>query len=209
MANGLILRTTLPLLIGFMLTMGNCATTKHSKFYTLQSISSAGASKSQVAQTEKISIGVGPIQFPNYLDRPQIVTRVGTNELRIAEYDRWAGPLEDDFASTLAENLSILLHTDRVATFPWQDSSQVNYQVTVDVLRFDGSLGDHAILTARWTIYGKDGKHALIMNKSSLDAPVKGSDYQNLVMAENETLNELSRQIASAIQTLRKDETSD
>jgi uncharacterized lipoprotein YmbA len=199
-----LLRLLLLLSTVFLLSLGSCATTQQSKFYTLQALSSALDTKSETPKEERISIGVGPIYFPDYLDRPQIVTRIGPNELSIAEYDRWAGPLEDNFTRILAENLSILLATDRVAMFPWQDSAQVAYQIKVDVLQLDGTLGGQAVLIARWTIYGKDGKQALIMQKSNFSAPVKGPNYQELVLAENQTLNDLSREIASALKALSK-----
>ena len=186
----------------FLSILGSCATTQHSKFYTLQALSSTLDAKPVNLSEERISIGVGPVSFPDYLDRPQIVTRVGPNELSIEEYHRWAGPLEDNFKRILAENLSILLDTDRVATFPWQDSTNVTFQVKVDVLQLDGSLGGQAVLIARWTIYGKDGKKALIMQKSKFSAHAAGSSYQQLVLAENQAVNDLSRKIASALKAL-------
>lgn len=186
----------------FLLILGSCATTQHSKFYTLQALSDTLDAKPENLSEERISIGVGPVSFPDYLDRPQIVTRVGPNELSIAEYHRWAGPLEDNFKRILAENLSILLDTDRVAIFPWQESTQVTFQVKVDVLQLDGSLGGQAVLIVRWTIYGKDGKEALIMQKSNLNAHAEGSSYQQLVLAENQAVNDLSREIASALKAL-------
>lgn len=199
-----LLRPSLLLSTVFLLILGSCATTQHSKFYTLQALSSTLDAKPENLSEEHISIGVGPVSFPDYLDRPQIVIRLGSNELSIEEYHRWAGPLEDNFKRILAENLSILLDTDRVATFPWQDSTNVTFQVKVDVLQLDGTLGGQAVLIARWTVYGKDGKQALIMQKSTLSASVKGPNHQELVLAENQTLNDLSREIASALKALSK-----
>jgi len=186
----------------FLLILGSCATTQQSKFYTLQALPTTSDTKPEKLGEKRISIGVGPVSFPDYLDRPQIVTRVGPNELSIAEYHRWAGPVEDNFTMIMAENLSILLDTDRVAIFPWQDTAKITFQVKVDVLQFDGSLGGKAVLIARWTIYGKDGKEALIMQKSNLSAHVEGSSYQQLVLAENQTVNDLSQEIASALKAL-------
>ena len=57
-------------------------------------------------------IGVGPITVPKYLDRPQIVTRSGRNQLALGEFDRWAEPLQDNVLRVLAENLAFLIPTD-------------------------------------------------------------------------------------------------
>ncbi|HEX5606452.1 MAG TPA: PqiC family protein, partial [Candidatus Binatia bacterium] len=66
-----------------------------------------------------LSLGIGPIKIPRYLDREQLVTRISQNRFAIAENDRWAEPLEENFSRVLSENLSILLQIDRVAAFPW------------------------------------------------------------------------------------------
>ena len=59
-------------------------------------------------------VAVGPVAIPDYLDRPQILTRSGPSELQLAEFERWAGSLEKDVSRVLAENLSTLLEKDHV-----------------------------------------------------------------------------------------------
>jgi len=202
MTSSPLIRLTVLIIVAFSMTFAGCATTRQSNFYTLQPIPGAGKPETGRPAQRFISLGIGPIHFPDYLNRPQIVTRIGRNELQIAEYDRWAGDLHDNFKNILADNLSILLNADRVSTFPWQDSANVNYQITMDILQLDGALGGEAVLTARWTIYGKDGKTALISKKSTFRAPVKGSGYEELVSAENQALTDLSREIAAQIRRL-------
>ena len=204
MTRGPLTRPTTVVLVSLLMMLGGCATTRHSNFYTLQPISATGKTGQSPPAQGFISLGIGPLQFPDYLDRPQIVTREGTNELKLAEYDRWAGDLSENFTNILADNLSVLLDADRVATFPWQDSNKVNYQIRMDVLQFDGTLDGDAVLTARWTIYGKDGKTVLTSEKSTFKAPVRGSSYQALVSAENQTLADLSREIAAEIRQFAK-----
>jgi len=204
MTRGLLTRPTMVVVVALIMMLGGCATTRHSNFYTLQPISATGKTGQSPPAQGLISLGIGPVQFPDYLDRPQIVSREGANELKLAEYDRWAGDLSENFTNILADNLSMLLDADRVTTYPWQDSDKVNYQIRMDILQFDGTLGGQAVLTARWTIYGKDGKKALISKKSTFSAPVKDSGYEALVSAENQTLSDLSREIATEIRALAK-----
>ena len=65
-----------------------------------------------------IALEVGPVTLPGYLDRPQIVTRKGRDEIEPAEFDLWPEPLKSSVSRTLGENLATLLRTDRVAIFP-------------------------------------------------------------------------------------------
>ena len=130
-----------------------------------------------------------------------MVTRTGQNELRLAEFDRWAGPLDENFAQVLADNLSILLATDRVSLFPWPKSTPIDYQVAVEVTQFDGAPGGMVLLTARWTLRSGDGQHTLAMRKSSISESVAGADYAALAAAQSRAVARLSREVAAAIQS--------
>jgi len=146
-------------------------------------------------------IGVGPITLPKYLDRPQIVTRAGYNQLALGEFDRWAEPLQDNVARVLAENLARLIPTDHLLPQAWPRSATLDYQVTVEVLQFDGWLGGESRLLARWSIL--DGaEHELFTRMVDLHAPTGGQNYDAMVMAMNQLLEALSRDIATAIQRL-------
>ena len=139
---------------------------------------------------------------PGRLDRAQIVTRTSQNQFHMAEFDRWAEPLEDTFSRVLAENLSVLLSTENVHVFPWKKSTAIDYQVAVNVISFDGKLGESASLTARWTLFGKGGDEILAQRRSTFVESTGEQGYEALVIAESRALESLSREIASAIQEM-------
>ena len=76
---------------------------------------------------------MGPVLLPAHLDRPQIVTRASENRLVLAEFHKWGEPLNTNFARVLAEDLAVLLATERVAVFPWRRAVPVDYQLEVRV----------------------------------------------------------------------------
>jgi uncharacterized lipoprotein YmbA len=191
------------LVLCLVVTIG-CASTQPSRFFTLSALASSETRTRVGASSPSIAIGVGPVTLPELLDRPQIVTRTSRNELRLAEFDRWAGSLKDDFSRILAENLSILLSTDRVSLYPWRRSISVDYQVVVDVVRFDGELGGDARLVARWTVLGGRDKEVLSMHTSRISEPSGEQSYAALVGAESRALGRLSREIAEAIMSISK-----
>jgi hypothetical protein len=158
--------------------------------------------KTEVLDDQKsVAIGLGPVTFPEYLNRPQIVVRGSGNQLQIAEFARWAEPLVENFSRVLVENLSALLSSDSIVPYPRKKSTPTDYQVTVDVIRFDGTPGENASLVARWTILGDDGEKALQKKKSSLSEPIDGQSYEALVSAESRLVTALSREIAAAIKS--------
>jgi len=97
--------------------MGCTGTSENARFYKLSSIVSPGET---AKGSRLVAVGIGPIKFPHHLARTEIVTRTSRNSLQIADFDRWAGSLREDFTRILTENLSILLSTDYVFVFPWQ-----------------------------------------------------------------------------------------
>jgi uncharacterized protein len=186
-------------LVASLLGLGACAGTP-SRFYLLNTLSASETVPATAAAQGPV-IGVGPITLPKYLDRPQIVTRVGRNQLALGEFDRWAEPLQDNVLRVLAENLVHLIPTDQILLHPWPRSVTLDYQVSMEVLQFDGWLGGESTLLARWSIL--DGaEHELFNRMVHLHAPTGGQDYDALVVAMNQMLETLSRDIATGIQRL-------
>ncbi|HWP58919.1 MAG TPA: PqiC family protein [Candidatus Acidoferrales bacterium] len=148
------------------------------------------------------AIWVGPITLPQYTNRPQIVTGNTGPELRRAFSAVWAEPLQDNVARVLAENLSLLLSSDRVAIFPWTSPVPLDYQITVDVTNFLGEPGGEVSLTALWKVLGKNGKEVLASKKSTFTQASKSKDYDGFVSAMSQNLASLSREIAAAISQL-------
>ena len=178
------------------LSIVGCASTEPSRFYILDTIDRVSNGESD------LSIGVGPIGIPDYLDRPQIVIRASPNKLKLSDFDKWAGSLKDNITQVLSENLSILLSSNRVLTYPWQIAHPIDLQVIINILRLDGQLGGHAELKSRWMLYGKNSKKLHLVQNSTFKAPVQSNDYEAYVSALNETLADLSREIAQAIKNI-------
>src|SRR5206468_11751389 len=116
------------------------------------SLPRTGQGAQVAAGTNAVVLGICPIKLPGYLDRQQFVTRISQNRFAVAENDRWAEPLEENFSRVLSQNLSILLQTERIVAYPWQRSQQPTYQVQVEVLRFEPNAEQVVELWARWII---------------------------------------------------------
>jgi len=151
----------------------------------------------------KIAIGVGPIKTPEYLDRPQIVTQVSQNKLRISEFNRWAEPIEKNTTRVLADNLSTLLNTYAVTQYPWRHNIHVDYRVIVDITRFDCKIGKTCRLDARWSITKYAPKKQTLKRKqSNYEIPISGRDYESAVIAMSKAIEDLSREIANTIKRI-------
>ncbi len=189
-----------------LLTLASCAD-KPTRLYVL----TATTEKPAATSPSGLAIGIGPITLPKYLDRPQIVSSVEANSLDQANFDQWGGDLNDNITRVLATNLSNLLATDRVSLYPWKDGAPVDYQVTLDVSRFEQDKDGSSVLSVFWSIViPKDGTVVLMRRSSySQPAPPGASQtdnprpYDAQVAAMSQDLAALSRDVATAITALK------
>jgi len=181
-----------------------CAVTAPSRFYVLEPIAGADARADVRGENAALTIAIGPVSLPGYLDRPQIVTRAGGNELRMAEFERWAEPLKDNISIVLEENLRSLLSSEMIAVKAWKGTHHIDYRLTVDIIRFDVTPRGEASLVARWSLFGRGQKKIRPISKTiSLKASSSGAEgYSAKVSALNRALTELSKEIARVLKDL-------
>ena len=102
------------------LLLAGCGTSPPAKFYTLTPVV-AQRPQEKVVHTEKnMPVGIGPIEIPDYLDRPEIVTRAEQNQLILSEFNLWGGALKADINRVLLENISSLLAGDGIPIITWK-----------------------------------------------------------------------------------------
>ena len=173
-----------------------CGTTKPSRYYLLTPVAEDTAGAVSIPAP---ALGIGPVAFPAYLDRPEIVIRNSGNELNYAGSDRWAEPLKTAFSRTLAENLSIILPTDHTVIHPWPRSTMLDYEVIVNVTRFDADAGGTVILTAGWELIRSRDATVMKRNKATYTEAAGSSNYAAIVAAQSRAVERLSLDIAAAI----------
>jgi uncharacterized lipoprotein YmbA len=192
-----------------LLAPGGCVnlgkgTRQATKLYVLHALSETQTTSRVMPSVGDLTIGVGPVELPEYLDRPQLVIRASRNELQLADFAQWAEPLRDNVTRVLVENLSILLATERVSIYPRRVPLPIDYQVALKVARLDVDTAGKAWLRARWAIFGDDGKKLLLTRQSSHTEPVAAKGHEAMVAAESRALEALSREIAAAINDLAR-----
>jgi uncharacterized lipoprotein YmbA len=205
MKHGLDFPVALGVLTMLVALLWGCGgTSAPSEFYILNSLPDPVEKRPIPAADGCFVIGLGPVSLPKYVDRPEIVTRVSPNRLEVAGFDRWAEPVTGNFTRVMAENLSTVLCTDRVVFYPWPRATAIDYQINVEVVRMDGSFKGDAVLTAKWSISGKDGEKVLLSKRSSFSRPATPDTYEGFVAALSETVADLSREVAEGIRAVSR-----
>lgn len=196
----------LPLLMltATIFTLGSCGTTPPSRFYMLEPMPVAEAAQTSTGSKMALHIGIGPVRFAAYLDTSQIVTREEGAEINLSETHRWAEPLNDNFARILAQNLSMLLASDKVSLYPSQNWSDIDYQVLVNVWQLDATNKGKVTLVANWSIRDRHKSELLTIRKSTFSTNLEpDASYNVIVQALSMTVGSLSREIAGTIESVQ------
>ena len=180
--------------------VSGCASTPPTRLYILPSLVGPDTTPGASAPKRDLTVGVGPVTLPPiWIGRRLSCERVGPSSLSPSSINgppHYRMPLPGCWRRT-----SLLIPTDHVVLAPWPRTTAIDYQVLVEVTRFDGSVGGEVVLAARWSIAGADGKE-LIMRQSRLTAPAGGQEYEAIVTAMGRTLEALSREITAILLSL-------
>jgi uncharacterized protein len=176
-----------------------------SEFFILAPVSgSAGmAATASTSADSQLTIGVGPIDFPDYLRRLPVVTRVAPNRIELSDERRWAEPLDKNFVRVFSENLAALLDTQQIEKYPLSLRTKVDYQIEINVQRFETTSDGQAQLVASWII--RDGHGGKILYASQTTAGGHaGPDGVSASAVLSGDLATLSKEIAARITELNQ-----
>jgi len=154
-----------------------------------------------VRPARELSFGVGPVEFAEYLDRPQLVTRISENQVQFSDVGRWAGPLRHGFSRVLAENLAVLMESSKVFAYPWFESESPDLSVEVHVARFEWNAAGYAELQVAWILLdnvGEDRRWGLHRFTETSEAAT--TDAQTAALSQ--TLRQFSELIAGEMRDL-------
>ena len=170
-----------------------------SRFYVLTATIEAPG---RPAADDEMILGIGPIKLPDYLERSQLVTRVGANQVVFSDFERWAEPLERNFGRVLRENLSRLLNTEKIISLPAFLPLAVQYEVPLEVLHFESDDKGVVELSARWAIRNPTDRKALCMTESRITETASANKTEAVVATLSRAVGKLGEEIAAEIRRL-------
>ncbi len=188
------------LVAAILMGVNGCASSgPATRFYSLFSERDVASVAHQLGD---VSIGIGPIVLPDYLDNPAVVSVTNSQRVRIAGYHAWAGSLKESMTRVLADNISQSLSLDGVWGFPWDNRTRPHYQVRIVIEQFDGVRGGEVQLRAKWTVLNKKADKILKLGAVSLSETASSDDVDGYVAALNRLLSGLSGSIAESLKVL-------
>ena len=176
-----------------------CGSSAPSNFYLLQSQPSTPFQETATGAADVMSIGIGPLELPEYLDRPQMVTRSGVNNVKIHEFERWAEPLEDGVTRVVTDNLAGLLSPEQIAILPWHSPLKVDYRLNMTITRFEGAADGQITLAGVWVLYNTERNKVIVRQPFLLSQAAASRQVDALVDGQSQLLAKLCEEIAAAV----------
>lgn len=181
-----------------MILLGGCASPSKARFYTL----GLPLPSARAGVGANYSVVIGPTTVPEAVDRPQIVVRVAPNRVEISDVHRWAEPLRSAIPRVLAQALAGELDTTRVAPYGQVTNRDADFQVVLDVQRFESALSEGATIEVLWSVRRASSGKART-GRSLVREPVFSAGYDGLVAAHGRALQRFGVEIATAVRTLQ------
>lgn len=172
------------------------------QFFVLSAAAETGAIVPVEASRDvsrEVAVGVAPVEFPEYLNRREVVTRSSSNELVINRYYQWASPLRGDFERVLAANLGAMIPTRRSTVLPCRRAFPLDYEVQMSVDRFERLADGTVVLDARWVVLAQANERAITVEDAAVRIPNVANDYPSVVAAMSRAIADLSRKVADDI----------
>lgn len=144
-------------------------------------------------------VGVGPINTPDYLDRPQMVTRGEGKRLVIHEFDRWAQPVQGRVLDVLMENIVALSDSNRVAPFPWPAAFRPDRRVMGEIVAFEAGATGEVVLKVRWLLQVRDEDGDSQVYVQEYREPAPAGDFGAMAAAMSRALGRWSVDIGQAL----------
>lgn len=183
------------------------------RYYVLSDVPRTDSMRYPTGPASEVVISVVDIAMSDYLDTQSVVTRPSANTVDLAQFDQWAAPFGRHVTRTMKNNIAVLVPSQRVLLSPLSIPVTVDYEVRVDVQRFEQDPGGDVVLEARWALLDLRRRDAAALRSVEIrkpvvnEPPVEGSDaegvsrqkYSAIAAAMSSALADMSAQIATAI----------
>ena len=172
------------LVIAVLTLMGACSSSPPVRFYTLSDTAP------EVPPPPGVTlISISGVTIPGELNRPELVRRVGPNQLNISGLDRWAAPLDETIRRVLSDDLA------RRVPSP---APGPPHSVMIDIREFYGDAGCNVTLRAAWTLQQANSK-ATPASIEEIHVPTSGACPVMLPETMSIALGQLSDRIIAGV----------
>ncbi len=186
------------------LLVAACGSSPPVRYFALSSMDSV----QRQDPDDAVTLGLGPLRLPEYLNRSQLVTRGGGSELEVDEFNRWAEPLTLALHRVVSTDVDNMMDGVIVIAFPWEAvvRNEVDYRLLGEVTRFDADRSGRVVLDIQWAISDVPAGVAVLIRRSKYETRASRPDDPAIVTsAMNDALAMFSRDVVSELEVILQD----
>lgn len=125
------------------------------------------------------AISIGPVSIPEFLDRPQIVTRNGSR-VRFADLHRWAEPLDTAVIRVVSENLARRYPQWQPVHHLAPQARRAERSLQIKVHRLDGTPG-RAVIDITWQLNDNTAPERQVSGRFQTALVRSDDSYEQLI----------------------------
>jgi len=179
-----------------LLLLAACSTSPRNSYYTLTPLAPLPSGK---ASTTVPSIAIVSVTLPELVDRPHLVVAASDSKVDILEFHRWAESLKASIPRVMVDNLSRLLGSERVSSYPQVAALDATLLLYVDFQGFSVSDGV-ASMDVLWSL--KDGGK-IVHNGRSRSVQKLSGGHETVADAYSRALVVVCSDIAGAVSGIK------
>jgi uncharacterized lipoprotein YmbA len=168
-------------------------------------LSDPAAPAAQASATGSLRIGLNEVRLESYLDRKDMVVRLGGNEVLFRDFRRWAEPLGSAIARVVRLRLLEAPGVGEVYTMPFPADRDRDYDVTIEVRRCEGLMdapGKYVASLSATIVVSTAGPSPHVVARRNFTAPEAawdGRDFDRLAALLSADVSALGQEVLGAI----------
>ena len=187
------------------IALGACGSSPPVRYFSLDT----GEYDTTPTEMGARSIQVGPLRFPEYLTRTQIVVRGPGNELVVDDFNRWIEPLDEAVHRAIAAKIEERTEGLIAVSFPGGLETETDYRLIGSVDHLDVDQMRRARFDIQWSIVDRNGNTLIAPKRSGFVSVAETLSVNDMVSAIDDTILQFSRVIAAEVTALADDTQSE
>lgn len=148
------------------------------------------------------AIGIGPIELPDYLQRPQMVRHQGNNELNMADNEYWAERLDKGIVRVLGLHLTRRNSSRIILPFPWRQDSKPAQSLRLHIHELT-LIDQRASINATWELVDNARKNNPYQQHFIRSVPAK-DNAAGMASGYSELFAQMADEMDKALRTAGK-----
>lgn len=139
-----------------------------------------------------------PVRLAPHLEQAGPVSAKQPPRTDTSPLHLWSAPLDRQLTQVITANLSNILHSPYITTYPGPRYAKYRYQIEVEILEFS-NRGSFFEMQALWSVSDVPKKNILMRSRFSGTHPVNAGDYVTTTETWSRMVYELCIEIATLL----------